>query len=96
MDNTKLSKFLSRILRHKPEIIGLNINKYGAWADIDELSKKVNENSKFTLSRELLEEIVMEDEKQRYKSSNDGKKIRASQGHSINVIIIYNTNSIHS
>ena len=87
MDNTKLSKFLSRILRHKPEIIGLNINKYGAWADIDELIKKVNENSKFTLSRELLEEIVMEDEKQRYKISNDGKKIRASQGHSINVIM---------
>ena len=87
MDNTKLSKFLSKILRHKPELIGLNIEKYGAWADIDELIRKVNENSKFTLSRELLEEIVKEDEKQRYKISGDGKKIRASQGHSIEVIM---------
>lgn len=87
MDNTKLSKFLCRILRHQPEIIGLNIERYGAWADIDELIKKVNNNSKFRISRELLEEIVREDEKQRYKISDDGKKIRASQGHSIAVIM---------
>ena len=85
--NKKLSIFLSLLLRHKPETIGLHIEKYGAWADIDELIEKVNGNSKFSIDRELLEEIVREDEKQRYKISDDGKKIRASQGHSIDVII---------
>lgn len=87
MDNKKLSIFLSLLLRHKPEKIGLHIEKYGAWANIDELIEKINNNSKYEIDRGLLEEIVREDEKQRYKISDDGKKIRASQGHSIDVII---------
>ena len=92
LDKTKISRFLSKLLRHKPELIGLHIEKYGAWADIDELIEKVNGNSKFSIDRELLEEIVREDEKQRYKISDDGKKIRASQGHSIDVIIEMDVN----
>ena len=85
--NKKLSIFLSLLLRHKPETIGLHIEKYGAWADINELIEKINRNSKYEIDRELLEQIVREDEKQRYKISDDGKKIRANQGHSIDVII---------
>ena len=85
--NKKLSIFLSLLLRHKPETIGLHIEKYGAWADINELIEKINRNSQYKIDREVLEEIVREDEKQRYKISDDGKKIRASQGHSIDVII---------
>lgn len=83
----KLSIFLSLLLRHKPETVGLHIEKYGAWADIDELIEKINSNSKYLINRDILEEIVSEDEKKRYKISDDGKKIRASQGHSIDVII---------
>ena len=87
MDNKKLSQFLCRILRHEPEVIGIDIEKYGAWANISELINGVNAHGKFKLDRALLEQIVSEDNKQRYKISDDGKKIRASQGHSIDVII---------
>ena len=80
---TKLSRFLSFILRHRPEDIGLSLDKNG-WADVDELLKAINRDRR-TMTLETLQEIVVTDDKQRYTFSNDGTKIRASQGHSINV-----------
>ncbi len=80
--NNKLkttSKFLSLILRHQPEKIGLKLDSNG-WADINELMEK---STKVKLTQELIEEVVAKDNKQRF-IIKDGK-IRANQGHSINI-----------
>ena len=77
------SKFLSLVLRHKPETIGLVLDQHG-WADVDELIRLSNEHGK-QLSRELLEEVVEKNEKKRFTISADGSRIRANQGHSVSV-----------
>lgn len=79
---TKLGKFLCLILRHKPEVIGITVDRHG-WANVDELIRGVNR--KYPFDRELLEEIVRTDAKQRYTFDEDGTKIRANQGHSLPV-----------
>jgi len=76
------SKFLSLILRHHPEIIGITLDDHG-WADVKELLKGVNQTR--TLTAEQLETIVRTDPKQRYTFNADHTCIRASQGHSIPV-----------
>ena len=75
----KLSKFLSFLLRHKPESIGLTLDHNG-WASIPELLEK-SDNP--TLTRDVLEIIVETNDKQRF--SIEGDRIRANQGHSIEV-----------
>ena len=82
MSYKSTSKFISLILRHRPEVIGISLDEHG-WADVDELISGVSKTHK--LNREILERIVAEDEKQRYSFSDDGKLIRANQGHSIPV-----------
>lgn len=82
MDYEKISRYLSLILRHKPEVIGICLDEYG-WADVDALIDGIAKNNIF--NREILEEIVRTDEKQRYSFSEDGTKIRANQGHSVSV-----------
>lgn len=82
MSDKNTSKYISLILRHKPEVIGITLDEHG-WADVDELIKGVSKTHE--LNREILERIVAEDEKQRYAFSEDRKKIRANQGHSIPV-----------
>lgn len=72
------SKFLSLVLRHKPEQIGLELDFEG-WAATDELLAKA------AISFENLKEIVTTNEKQRFAFSDDQSKIRASQGHSVSV-----------
>ncbi|EGT5447322.1 TPA: RNA 2'-phosphotransferase [Clostridioides difficile] len=79
----KLSVFISLILRHKPEIIGIKLDDYG-YADVNELIEKIN-NTGRNINIEILEQIVKEDNKQRYSFNDDRSKIRANQGHSINV-----------
>lgn len=75
----RLSKFLSLLLRHKPETIGLKLDENG-WANLDELIKLAPE---FNL--EIIKEIVKTCEKQRYCLDLDNNRIRANQGHSIPV-----------
>lgn len=82
--DTQLSKFLSLILRHKPETIDITLDSHG-WADVEELILKVNQTGHYTLDKALLEEIVRTDNKQRYALSEDHSRIRANQGHSIQV-----------
>lgn len=79
----KLSVFISLILRHKPETIGLTLDDQG-YLEVDQLIKGVNESGRF-IDENILEEIVMTDNKQRYSYNVDGSKIRANQGHSIQV-----------
>lgn len=76
------SKYISLILRHQPEVIGITLDEHG-WADVNQLIEGVNKTH--PLTRELLEEIVRTDEKQRYSFNEDHTKIRANQGHSIPV-----------
>ena len=82
MSITNTSKYISLILRHKPKTIGISLDEHG-WANVDELIEGVNRTHHLT--RELLEEIVHTDEKQRYSFNEDKTLIRANQGHSIPV-----------
>ncbi len=79
----KLSIFISLILRHKPETIGIKLDDYG-YANVNELIEKIN-NTGRNINIEILEQIVKEDNKQRYSFNDDRSKIRANQGHSINI-----------
>lgn len=81
-DPTRISKYMSLILRHKPEVIGIELDARG-WADVDALLKGIGR--KYEIDREILEEIVKNDEKQRYAFNEDKTMIRANQGHSVQV-----------
>lgn len=76
------SKFISLILRHKPETIGITLDEHG-WADVDELIAGIAKTRTFNM--DMLEEIVRTDNKQRYSFNEDKTLIRANQGHSIPV-----------
>ena len=78
---TSASKFLSLVLRHQPEVVGMQLDPEG-WLPIDELLQNANRTGK-QLSLELLHEVVASCEKKRFALSDDGLKIRASKGHSV-------------
>lgn len=78
----RTSKFLSLVLRHEPEKIGLQLDPQG-WVAIDELLSKAA--SHLPLTTELLHEGVCTSDKQRFAISEDGTRIRANQGHSVPV-----------
>lgn len=80
---THKSKLLSLVLRHQPEIIGLNLDANG-WAIIDELLLKLSEHGK-AITRTELDEIVATNNKKRFAFNDDTTKIRANQGHSMSV-----------
>lgn len=80
---TKTSKFLSLVLRHSPESIGLELDPNG-WADIEELIDRANAEGK-PITRALIDEVVRDNDKQRFAISADGLRIRANQGHSVDI-----------
>ena len=80
---SETSKFLSYVLRHAPQSIGLQLDK-GGWADIDALLAAAASKGR-KLSRASLTDVVAADDKQRSTLSEDGLRIRAAQGHSIDV-----------
>ena len=73
------SKFISLVLRHQPEIIGVQLEYYGAWVPVKAVLRGAG------LTMEELERIVETDEKGRYSFNEDKTKIRANQGHSVDV-----------
>ncbi|MGB7325232.1 MAG: RNA 2'-phosphotransferase [Rubripirellula sp.] len=75
------SKFLSLVLRHQPEVIGMTLDAEG-WLDINALIAAANERGT-TLTLDLLHEVVATNDKKRFALSDDGLRIRASQGHSV-------------
>lgn len=83
VDPIQISKFLSYILRHKPDAIGLAVDRHG-WASIDELIEKGNAAGT-QFGREDLLRVVEISDKKRFSVSADGLRIRAAQGHSISV-----------
>ena len=82
-ETTRISKFLSLVLRHEPEAIELHLNENG-WADVKELIEKMNEHH-FGITRKILNDVVATNNKQRFAFNDDKSKIRANQGHSIQV-----------
>ena len=76
------SKYISLILRHKPETIGITLDEHG-WANVNELISGIAKTHEMNM--DILEEIVASDEKQRYSFNEDKTLIRANQGHSIPV-----------
>lgn len=82
-EKNNISKFLSLVLRHKPEEIGLILDDEG-WASVNELIEKIN-NTGLALAFEDLKEVVETNDKKRFVFSNDFSMMRANQGHSIDV-----------
>ncbi|MBV8327126.1 RNA 2'-phosphotransferase [Chryseobacterium sp.] len=83
IETKRISKFLSLILRHQPETIGLKLDENG-WADVEELRAK-SEKKRMHFSLDELDEVVETNNKKRFAFNDDKTKIRASQGHSIDI-----------
>lgn len=79
----RLSKRLSRVLRHQPERIGLTLDA-GGWVEIDALLAALNASGT-RVTRADLDEVVARNNKRRYAVDPTGTRIRASQGHTIDV-----------
>jgi putative RNA 2'-phosphotransferase len=77
------SKFLSYVLRHAPDSIGLTLDANG-WADIFDLQAKAAAAGT-SIDRATLEAVVATSDKKRFTLSADGSRIRAAQGHSVTV-----------
>jgi len=82
-----ISKFLSLILRHKPETIGLQLDENG-WADVDKLLAKAKRTTP-ELNLAVLKEVVATNDKKRFIFNDSETKIRANQGHSIQIDLGY-------
>src|SRR5690348_6422527 len=76
-----ISKFMSLVLRHKPEEIGLIIDENG-WVKVEELVAKMNLTG-IRVSLDIIDTIVQTNDKKRFAFNEDKTLIRASQGHSI-------------
>lgn len=79
----KLSKFLSLVLRHRPDSVGIELDEHG-WVRCDELLAAAAASG-MEMDYGLLCEVVRTSDKQRFALSDDGKRIRANQGHSVKV-----------
>lgn len=81
------SKFLSLVLRHKPQMLDLVLDENG-WADVEVLLERMKRESK-TITFEQLDFVVQSNDKQRFAFNEDKTQIRASQGHSIAIDLDY-------
>lgn len=79
----QISKFMSLVLRHKPETIGLMLNENG-WANVQEMIDKMNTTGA-DVDIDLIHTIVETNDKKRFAFNEDMTMIRASQGHSVEV-----------
>ncbi len=89
--HVKVSKFLSLVLRHQPEKIGIELDPAG-WVGVSRLLRGCAEQG-FPISREELDYVVANNDKKRFAFSEDGRRIRASQGHSVEVELEYEPNA---
>lgn len=82
---SRISKFLSLVLRHEPGRIGITLDEAG-WVDVERLLAALAAHG-VALTRAELADIVATSDKRRYAFSDDGKRIRANQGHSVPVAL---------
>ncbi|WP_429452614.1 RNA 2'-phosphotransferase [Paraburkholderia sp. 40] len=98
-DHIVLSRLLSKVLRHGPEMIGIRLDRQD-WVSVDELIRAIertahNANASKrlrtlpTVTRDFILAVVATNDKQRFSLSPDGLRIRAAQGHSIGVDLGY-------
>ena len=85
--SVRISKFLGLVLRHKPEEIGITLDEAG-WVDVDTLLSACARH-RFPITREQLETVVATSDKKRFSFNEDRKRIRANQGHSVDVELGY-------
>lgn len=83
-----ISKFMSLVLRHQPEEIGLQLDENG-WANVEELISKMNAKG-IKIDVSMMDEIVSSNEKKRFAFNEDKTMIRASQGHSVDINLALN------
>lgn len=86
-DEVKISKFLSLVLRHNPALIGLEMDTNG-WVSVTELLDKMKAKG-YAISMGELNCLVDTNSKKRFAFSDDFEKIRANQGHSVEVDLGY-------
>ena len=79
----RISKYLSRHLRHEPEALGLELAP-GGWVGVDALLEACARRG-FAFSREELEEVVARSDKRRFSFDESGGRVRANEGHSVEV-----------
>lgn len=79
-----VSVYISYLLRHDPADAGLTMDSYG-WVAVEELIEGVRRKG-HSMDRSLLEELVARDSKGRYRFSQDGTRIKACQGHSLDFV----------
>lgn len=85
--STRASKFLSLVLRHEPAAAHVTLDSAG-WADVSALLEGCAKAGR-SLTRADLEHVVTTNAKKRFEFSPDGFRIRASQGHSVEVELEY-------
>jgi len=86
-ETTRLSKFLSLVLRHQPELVGISLDEQG-WTDVKTLLEKMRQ-SESTFTFDALKHIVDTSPKKRFAFNSTLDKIRANQGHSVEVELGY-------
>lgn len=86
-ETTQISKFLSVVLRHKPEYIGISLDEQG-WTDVHMLIIQAHKKG-IQLTAEIIQHVVATNIKKRFSFNADLTKIRASQGHSVQVDLQY-------
>ncbi|MBL4632771.1 MAG: RNA 2'-phosphotransferase [Kofleriaceae bacterium] len=88
-EQKRISKFLSLVLRHEPEVIGVALDRAG-WVEIATLIAQARAHGTM-IDRGILDEVVAKSTKKRFSFSEDGLRIRANQGHSLEVELGYET-----
>ncbi|NRB51557.1 MAG: RNA 2'-phosphotransferase [Saprospiraceae bacterium] len=83
MNTKRISKFLSLVLRHKPEALPIELDKQG-WADLDEIIEKMQRKG-MEVDESIIQSVVANNDKQRFRLDLPNRRIRANQGHSINI-----------
>lgn len=83
MKDRDLSKLLSLVLRHRPELIGIQLDENG-WVDVDSLLEKLQKKA-LGIDFEQLKQVVLTNDKQRFSFNEDLTEMRANQGHSVAV-----------
>lgn len=86
-ETIRTSKFLSLVLRHQPEVIGIVPDEQG-WVEVNELLQKMRLKG-IAIDFETLEHVVASNDKKRFAFNGDKSRMRASQGHSIQVDLGY-------
>ena len=83
----RISKFLSLVLRHQPDKIGIQLDAAG-WVEVEVLLEALRQSGR-KISRDMLEHVVRTNDKQRFTIDESGQRIRATQGHSVEVELGY-------